>query len=95
MESILDELFYGNIDPLQQGEPQSPEFARLKRRHAAWYPELSEVLKQRDPALYERLEKLESLRGEIEGERVREMFRLGFALGLQLGVESLTVQNRP
>lgn len=92
MPSIIDELYFGNISPLERYEAESPEILRLRRQSGKVYQAFRDMLKK-EPERLAAFDSLMDQEGERSGLQEQEMFRLGFSLGMQLGMESFGVYH--
>lgn len=92
MESILEELYYGNIRPANRNVGQSEEYENILK-----------VIKQNENALSETLDEGQKDLLEKLGDAVSEQgsmdeisaFKVGFKLGLRLAVESFLSGGDP
>ena len=83
---ILDELWYGNIAPLEQSTLGDKRFAELLKLVNQNREELVGTLADKQK---ETLEKYEEIMNEMYNVTEREAFSYGFRLGVRLMVESL------
>ena len=87
MESILEQLYLGKIDPSSFAQPKSKLYNELRQKHCDHCAEFSQQLKQLDPALSrELLQVLDEQTRSISFEMV-EIFRYGFRLGVRMMAE--------
>ena len=83
---ILDELWYGNIAPLEQSTLGDKRFAELLKLVNQNREELVGTLADKQK---ETLEKYEEIMNEMYNVTEREAFSYGFRLVVRLMVESL------
>ena len=81
MNSMIEELFYGSLNPSGKSSPEADELLALIVRHETW---LAEHL---DETAKEVLDKLTDCHVEYDGITAWESFRRGFALGARLVME--------
>ena len=81
MNSIIEELFYGTLNPSGKSSPEADELLGLIERHETW------LVGNLDEAAKAVLGKLTDCRREYEGIAARENFREGFTLGVRLVME--------
>ena len=87
MESIINELYYGNIRPVEQMGRLTPEAkAILKRLHES-EDKLEENLSEQDKALLHAIQNDRLELATIVGEK---RFQEAFTLGARLASEMLT-----
>ena len=87
MDSIINELYYGNIHPVEQMGRLTPEAkAILKRLHES-EDKLEESLNEQEKTL---LHAIQDDRLEVDSIIQENRFREAFTLGARLMVEMLT-----
>ena len=86
MESILEELFYGNINPNTEYRDNGGEAKKLIAYIADYYDNLFDTLDERQK---EMLEKFNNCFIELTGISEREMFIQAFRLGMKIAIEVL------
>ena len=52
MKSILQELYYGNLEPCEQFEPISDAYKKEQKKQIVHYEELESKLMETDPELF-------------------------------------------
>lgn len=90
MLSAIDELFYGNVTPLSRQIPANSEYRQIMRQHAEKHIEFMDKLRALSPTLFETYDQLCGQESELEEDELRRMFKMGFSLGLNLGLETLS-----
>ena len=80
----LDELWFGNIAPMEQCNSYSQEMRELIGYVARHREELDNTLTDKQK---ETLEKLMDCSNELNGKFERQAFEYGFKLGMQLTIE--------
>ena len=85
MESIIAELFYGNITPSERSYRKTGEYAHILQLVTRNEEKLTETLTK---AQKETLEKFNDGTSEISSMTEVTAFSLGFKLGLRLTAES-------
>ncbi|WP_027399170.1 DUF6809 family protein [Anaerovorax odorimutans] len=92
MESILLQLYNGEIFPAEQFRPKMEEYVKMRKEHYHNYEDFTKKLKELDPALYGQFIKImDEQFCEIPLE-ISEMFIDGFKLGAKMMIEVL--QNK-
>jgi len=80
-DNILDDLFYGKIDPWEERPTNIEEFRQLNQKMG----QLSDVLESRlDDDTKELLDRYISIRADMEMLLSNESFKNGFRLGMKL-----------
>jgi hypothetical protein len=88
-DNILDDLFYGKIDPWEERPTNIEEFRQLNQKMG----QLSDVLESRlDDDTRELLDQYISIRADMEMLLASESFKNGFRLGMKL---LMAVLNKP
>ena len=90
MESIIEELYYGNITPSERGYRRTGEYAHILQLIARNEEKLTETLTE---AQKETFEKFKDNTSEISSMTEVTAFTLGFKLGLRLTAESFISRN--
>lgn len=85
MESILEELYYGNIRPANRNVGRSEEYENIVKLIQQNESALSAGLTEEQKKL---LEKLDDAVAEQSGMNEVSAFKVGFKLGLRLAIES-------
>ncbi|GIO33611.1 MULTISPECIES: DUF6809 family protein [Paenibacillus] len=84
MESIIEELYYGNLNPEEQIVPTDPEYRAINRK----ITELIEGAKKRfSESDFAALEEILDLNGESNSILIRASFTQGFRMGALVMVE--------
>ena len=98
MNSMIEDLFHGSLNPSGKSSPEADELLDLIVRHETWLAEnldvtAKEVLHDETRQLHldetakEVLDKLTDCHVEYDGITAWESFRRGFALGARLVME--------
>lgn len=87
MESIIKELWYGNIIPQESGLFNKPKFQELLSHTARHRSDLEETLTDKQKEL---LEKLMESRNEFDCLAETNVFEYGFCLGAKFMLEVLS-----
>ena len=90
MESIIEELYYGNITPSERGYRSTGEYAHILQLIARNEEKRTETLTE---AQKETFEKFKDNTSEISSMTEVTAFTLGFKLGLRLTAESFISGN--
>ena len=85
MESVIEELYYGNITPVERAYRRNSEYAHVLQLAARNEEKLSETLTE---AQKETFEKFKDGTSELNGMTEVTAFTLGFKLGLRLTAEA-------
>ena len=85
MESIIEELYYGNITPSERSYRRTGEYAHILQLVTRNEEELTEMLTE---AQKETFEKFKDGASELNGITEVSAFTLGFKLGLRLTAEA-------
>ncbi len=81
MKSIIEELWFGNICPQENGLSNTPELKELSKSMGKYHAELENTLNDEQKKL---LEKLLTCRDHYEWKYEAEIFSCGFRLGAKL-----------
>ena len=90
MESIIEELYYGNITPSEHSCRMAGEYAHILQLVARNEEKLTETLTE---AQKETFEKFKDNTSELNGMTEVTAFTLGFKLGLRLTAEAFIGGN--
>ena len=90
MESIIEELYYGNITPLERSYRKAGEYAHILQLITRNEEKLTEALTE---AQKETFEKFKDGTSEISSMTEVTAFTLGFKLGLRLIAEAFIGEN--
>lgn len=87
MKSVIKELWYGNINPQEDGIFNKPEFKELLYYIDRHRGKLEETLNEKQKAL---LEKMMDNQNEFDSLAEAKVFEYGFKLGAKIMHEMLT-----
>ena len=90
MESIIEELYYGNITPSERSFRRTGEYAHILQLITRNEEKLTEALTE---AQKETFEKFKDSTSEISSMTEVTAFTLGFKLGLRLTAEAFIGGN--
>ena len=90
MESIIEELFYGNIIPSEGSFRKAGEYAHILQLVTRNEEELTETLTEAQKVTFE---KFKDGTSELNGMTEVTAFTLGFKLGLRLTAEAFISGN--
>ena len=90
MESIIEELYYGNIAASERSCRRSGEYAHILQLIARHEEKLTETLTE---AQKESFEKFKDTTSELSGMTEVTAFTIGFKLGLRLTAEAFIVSD--
>ena len=90
MESIIAELFYGNITPSERSYCKTGEYAHILQLVTRNEEKLTETLSE---AQKETFEKFKDGTSELSGMTEVTAFTIGFKLGLRLTAEAFIGGN--
>ena len=90
MQSIIEELYYGNITPAERSFRRTGEYAHILQLVTRNEEKLAKTLTE---AQKETFEKFKDGTSELSGVTEVTAFTLGFKLGLRLTVEAFIVGN--
>ena len=85
MESIIEELYYGNITPSEHSYHKTGEYAHILQLVARNEEKLTETLTEAQKGTFE---KFKDGTSELNGMTEVTAFTLGFKLGLRLTAET-------
>lgn len=83
MDKILEELWYGNIDPMEAVGSGGPQYKELMARNR------EKIAAQLDEEMQEVLETYDDNIREMDAIAEKEAFAYGFRLGIRLAVAGL------
>ena len=89
MTSILDQLFYGNIIPLENIRVDTAEYRALVKEQARRYEDLRKELGELDDGLRRSLDRLMDSTGGPHALVEAAIFRQAFCLGARIMLEVL------
>lgn len=84
MKNIIEELFYGNLNPEERIVPTDPEYRPLNRKISELMEEAKQRFSESDFAV---LEEILDLNGESSSMVTSEAFVQGFRMGALVMVE--------
>ncbi|MGG6312402.1 DUF6809 family protein [Paenibacillus macerans] len=84
MKNIIEELFYGNLNPEERIVPTDPEYRSLNRKISDLMEEVKQRFSERDFAA---LEEILDLNGESNSMVISEAFVQGFKMGALVMME--------
>ena len=90
MESIIEELYYGNITPAERSFRRTGEYAHILKIVARHEEKLTETLTE---AQKETFEKFKDGTSELSSMTEVTAFTIGFKLGLRLTAETFIGGN--
>ena len=90
MESIIEELYYGNITPVERSFRRTGEYAHILQLVTQNEEKLTETLTE---AQKETFEKFKDTTSELSGMTEVTAFTIGFKLGLRLTAEALVASD--
>ena len=93
MESIMHQLFDGEIHPLEQACPDTEEYRENREYHAKASEAIEKQLWEISGELFQRYEDLRFYKSNMWILEMEEMFSLGLRLGLRLMAEALQQAN--
>lgn len=90
MESIIEELYYGNITPAERSFRRTGEYAHILQLVTQNEEKLTETLTEAQKEIFE---KFKDSTSEISSMTEVTAFTLGFKLGLRLTAEAFIGGN--
>lgn len=81
MQSIIEELYYGNVLPYERRMPRSGEYPRIAKYMSRNEESLIETLTEEQKEIFE---KFKATVAELNGIEEAITFAIGFKLGLRL-----------
>lgn len=91
MESIIEELYYGNVLPFERWMPKCGEYPRIVKHMSCNEESLLETLTETQKEIFE---KFKANQAELNGIDEVTSFAIGFKIGLRLATEAF-VAARP
>ena len=85
MQSIIEELYYGNVLPFERRAPRCGEYARIIKYLSRNEEGLLETLTEAQKEIFE---KFKANQAELNGIDEVTSFAIGFKIGLRLAAES-------
>lgn len=85
MQSIIEELYCGNVLPYERRMPRSGEYPRIAKHMSRNEESLIETLTEAQKEIFE---KFKATVAEFNGIEEATTFALGFKLGLRLAAEA-------
>ena len=86
MKSMIDELWYGNVSPMDDTRNNTEEMKELMSYIARHQEELVATLTDEQKAIFE---KFDDCYGELNDINEREIFVYAFRLGARIAIEVL------
>ena len=83
---LIEELYYGNICPSDQGYKDNEEMRQLRQELVALEEALRNTFSDEQKSIYENFMCKETTRNSIE---IKDTFAYGFRLGVQLLLDTL------
>lgn len=93
METILQQLFDGKINPSEQYRPELQQYKDLVRKQNEEYKQFSEQLNKLDPHLEKQFQAILDRQLEEIPLEMAQLFINGFKLGARITAESLVIDN--
>ena len=90
--SILDELYYGNIDPHTRRVQHDTQLGKMRTLLVRNEEKMRDMLNEEQKDWFERCKELE---GEISELQEREMFANGFCLAVRIMAEVMNTMEIP
>ena len=87
MKSMIDELWYGNVSPMDDTRNNTEEMKELMSYIARHQEELIATLTDEQKAIFE---KFDDCWGEYVSLAEAAIFEYAFKLGMQIAIETLT-----
>lgn len=94
MKSIWSQIYNGDLCPIEQFYPKSPEYTRCYDAFAESESELISILREVRPDLEAKYEEICDRFLEVLDLRGETMFRHSFCLGASLMLDILTASQR-
>lgn len=85
MQSIIEELYYGNVLPFERQTPKGGEYPRIVKHMSRNEESLIETLTEAQKEIFE---KFKANQAELNGIDEVTSFAIGFKLGLRLAAEA-------
>ena len=86
MESVLEDLYFGNITPDVKIHALDSEFVRMAHEKCRQYEKLTEMLDERQK---QHLEAYLDIQARMEDDSRYDRFKSGFKLGVRMMMEVL------
>ena len=84
MKDILEELYLGNLRPLDTVAPQSEDYEDARTKRSDRIHSLMKKLGRQDEELRKEMGEILDMEGEIESYEITETFIVGFRLGARI-----------
>ena len=85
MQSIIEELYYGNVLPFERRTPKGGEYPRIVKHMSRNEESLIETLTEAQKEIFE---KFKANQAELNSIDEVTSFAIGFKLGLRLAAEA-------
>lgn len=90
-ESILHELYFGNITPWERSYVRTREYTALAKKIDSIIMDLQKLL---SPEEYGKFEEIQNLRAQVAAIEDTDLFKYSFCLGALLMMEVMNFKNR-
>lgn len=87
MDTILRQLYEGNLDPISQSQPMTQEYWAASQRYYQHCEAFRSTLQALDPAISEQFDRLADEMLELDCLEYKERFITGFRLGARMMME--------
>lgn len=84
MPNILEELYYGNLEPIRHTRPKSKEYQKKDEQYSKSRHAFEETLRNLDHNLFQTYSSLCSQNSCLNVDEEAEAFQLGFCLGVSI-----------
>lgn len=84
MKSILNEIYYGNAAPGEQGYGRNTEYSKAMHELSACEEALAAKLNEEEK---EQLKTFADAQANLSNIECRELWKQGFCLGIRIGME--------
>lgn len=87
MQNILEELWYGNLNPIEEYLESKEEFSAIMECLCKYQKDFKATLSDEQKAMFE---KLDGCSNELEDMNQREIFAYGFRFGAKIAIEVMS-----
>lgn len=84
MSNILEELYYGNLEPIGNTRPRSDEYQKKDQQYSKNRSAFEETLKNLDDDLFQAFVRLSNQSSCLNVDEEAEAFQLGFCMGVSM-----------
>lgn len=84
MANILEELYYGNLEPIGNTRPKSEAYQQKDEQYSKNRSAFEETLKNLDDDLFQAFVRLSSQNACLNVDEEAEAFQLGFCMGVSI-----------